>query len=82
MMPNVVSCRREGTKHLLKGDRCSPTSAPLTAAPTRPVSMAAPVKKLSDYAVQLREKQKVRRVYGVLEKQSTVTSSTPIWRRA
>ena len=47
----------------------SPTSAASSAAPTRPASTAAGRQKQSEYRLQLREKQKARRYYGVLEKQ-------------
>ena len=62
-------CRREGTKLLLKGDRCFTDKCAFDRRPYAPGQHGRARKKLSDYAVQLREKQKVRRVYGVLEKQ-------------
>ena len=62
-------CRREGTKLFLKGDRCFGDKCAYDRRPTAPGQAGKLRKKLSDYAVQLREKQKVRRVYGVLEKQ-------------
>ena len=62
-------CRREGTKLLLKGDRCFTDKCAFDRRPIAPGQHGRARKKLSDYAVQLREKQKVRRVYGVLEKQ-------------
>lgn len=65
-------CRREGTKLYLKGDRCySPKCAvekrnyfPGQHGPT-----GSGRRKASDYSMQLREKQKARRIYGVLERQ-------------
>ncbi len=62
-------CRREGTKLFLKGDRCFTDKCAHDRRPYAPGQHGRNRKKLSDYAVQLREKQKVRRVYGVLEKQ-------------
>lgn len=62
-------CRREGTKLFLKGDRCFGDKCAYDRRPNAPGQAGKLRKKLSDYAVQLREKQKVRRVYGVLEKQ-------------
>ncbi len=62
-------CRREGTKLFLKGDRCFSEKCAQDRRPYAPGQHGRARKKLSDYAVQLREKQKVRRVYGVLEKQ-------------
>ena len=62
-------CRREGTKLFLKGDRCFSEKCAYDRRPYAPGQHGRARKKLSDYAVQLREKQKVRRVYGILEKQ-------------
>ena len=62
-------CRREGTKLLLKGDRCFTDKCAFDRRPYAPGQHGRARKKLSDYAVQLREKMKVRRIYGVLEKQ-------------
>lgn len=62
-------CRREGTKLLLKGDRCYSEKCAFDRRQAAPGQHGHNRKKQSDYAVQLREKQKVRRVYGVLEKQ-------------
>ena len=62
-------CRREGTKLFLKGDRCFTDKCAYDRRPYAPGQHGRARKKTSDYAVQLREKQKVRRVYGVLEKQ-------------
>ena len=61
-------CRREGTKLFLKGDRCFTDKCAYDRRPYAPGQHGRARKKTSDYAVQLREKQKVRRVYGVLEK--------------
>lgn len=63
-------CRREGMKLFLKGDRCHTDKCAFERRPTPPgVHGRSRRRKESDYAVQLREKQKVRRMYGVLEKQ-------------
>ena len=62
-------CRREGTKLLLKGDRCFTDKCAFDRRPYAPGQHGRARKKLSDYAVQLREKQKTRRAYGVLESQ-------------
>ncbi len=62
-------CRREGTKLFLKGDRCFTDKCSYDRRPHPPGQHGRMRKKLSDYAVQLREKQKVRRIYGILEDQ-------------
>ena len=62
-------CRREGTKLLLKGDRCFTDKCAFDRRPYAPGQHGRARKKLSDYAVQLREKQKMKRTYGVLERQ-------------
>jgi small subunit ribosomal protein S4 len=65
-------CRREGEKLFLKGDRClSPKCAfdRRAYAPGMHGRRRSFRRKVSDYGVQLREKQKLRRVYGVLERQ-------------
>jgi len=62
-------CRREGTKLFLKGDRCFGEKCAQERRPYAPGQHGRARKKLSDYALQLREKMKVRRIYGVLEKQ-------------
>ena len=63
-------CRREGTKLFLKGDRCYSPKCSVGLRPTPPGEHGqARQKKQSEYATQLREKQKTRRVYGVLEAQ-------------
>jgi small subunit ribosomal protein S4 len=62
-------CRREGTKLFLKGDRCFTDKCAFDRRPYAPGQHGRARKKVSDYAVQLREKQKVRRMYGILEQQ-------------
>ena len=62
-------CRREGTKLFLKGDRCYTDKCSQDRRPYAPGQHGRARKKVSEYALQLREKMKVRRIYGVLEKQ-------------
>ena len=62
-------CRREGCKLFLKGDRCYSQKCAYTKRPVAPGQHGQGRKKLSEYGVQLREKQKVKRAYGMLEKQ-------------
>jgi small subunit ribosomal protein S4 len=67
--PVCKLCRREGTKLYLKGERCYSEKCAHTRRPYPPGQHGQGRIKLSEYAVRLREKQKVRRVYGVLERQ-------------
>ena len=68
--PVCRMCRREGTKLFLKGERCLTDKCPVTRRGTAPGQHgAAQVKKGKEYFMQLREKQKAKRYYGVLEKQ-------------
>jgi len=70
LVPFVVSVRREGVKLFLKGRPLpSRTSAPLIGARTRPVRHGQRRAKFTEYGIRLREKQKVSRIYGVLERQ-------------
>jgi len=62
-------CRREGGKLYLKGEKCFTAKCPVENRPFPPGQHGQRRARLSDYAVQLREKQKVRRIYGVLERQ-------------
>lgn len=63
-------CRREGLKLFLKGDRCYSDKCSFARRAYPPGQHGqARVRKVSDYAIQLREKQKVRRIYGMLEGQ-------------
>jgi small subunit ribosomal protein S4 len=62
-------CRREGVKLMIKGDRCHTEKCAFDRRPYAPGQHGRARKKVSDYALQLREKQKVRRIYGVLERQ-------------
>lgn len=62
-------CRREGAKLFLKGERCYKASCAFEKRPVAPGQHGADRKKVSEYGLQLREKQKVKRIYGVLEVQ-------------
>lgn len=62
-------CRREGTKLYLKGERCYTNKCAVDRRPYAPGQHGQRRKKLSEYGLQLREKQKARRIYGILEKQ-------------
>src|SRR6187549_3926005 len=62
-------CRREGMKLYLKGSKCYTKKCPFERRPTPPGQHQMRRRKMSEYGVQLREKQKVRRVYMVLERQ-------------
>ncbi|MBN2796195.1 MAG: 30S ribosomal protein S4 [Clostridia bacterium] len=67
--PSCRLCRREGEKLFLKGDRCYSEKCALSRRESAPGQHGARRAKLSNYGLQLREKQKVKRYYGVLEKQ-------------
>jgi hypothetical protein len=62
-------CRREGAKLYLKGSRCYSKKCAFEGRPSPPGQHGVRRRKVGDYGLQLREKQKVRRVYGVLERQ-------------
>jgi len=62
-------CRREGEKLFLKGDRCYTDKCGVERRKYAPGQHGQKRKKLSDYAMQLREKQKAKEIYGVLESQ-------------
>jgi len=62
-------CRREGEKLFLKGEKCYSSKCPIENRAFPPGQHGQRRTRLSDYALQLREKQKMRRVYGVLEQQ-------------
>ncbi|HEX2626222.1 MAG TPA: 30S ribosomal protein S4 [Candidatus Limnocylindrales bacterium] len=62
-------CRREGAKLFLKGTRCYTKKCSFERRPTPPGQHGVRRRKMGEYGIQLREKQKVRRVYGVLERQ-------------
>ena len=62
-------CRREGAKLFLKGTRCYTKKCSFERRPTPPGQHGVRRRKMGEFGIQLREKQKVRRVYGVLERQ-------------
>jgi small subunit ribosomal protein S4 len=69
--PVCKLCRREGVKLMLKGERCFSPKCAIERRNTPPGQHGQSFRRrqLSDYGVRQREKQKVRRIYGVLEKQ-------------
>ncbi len=67
--PSCRLCRREGMKLFLKGTKCSTPKCPIEKRSFPPGQHGKIRMKLSDYGIQLREKQKVKRIYGVLERQ-------------
>ncbi len=66
-------CRREGVKLFLKGDRCFSAKCGVERRSYPPGQHGQGRARFSDYGVQLREKQKVKRMYGLLEKQFAKT---------
>ena len=62
-------CRREGCKLFLKGERCLTKKCSFERRPNVPGVHGAARKKITEYGLQLREKQKVKRAYGLQEKQ-------------
>ena len=66
---NCRLCRREGTKLFLKGERCTSKKCAVEKRPLPPGQHGAGRKKVSEYGTQLREKQKAKRAYGLLERQ-------------
>jgi small subunit ribosomal protein S4 len=62
-------CRREGEKLFLKGEKCFSDKCAIERRNYPPGQHGQKKSRLSDYGVQLREKQKLRRIYGLLEKQ-------------
>jgi len=77
-------CRREGVKLFLKGDRCFSAKCGVEKRGYPPGQHGQGRTRFSDYGVQLREKQKVKRMYGLLEKQfaSTMQRATRMKGRA
>lgn len=70
--PSCRQCRREGTKLFLKGTKCFTEKCPVERRPYAPGQhgqSTARRRKVSEYAKQLREKQKIKRIYGVSERQ-------------
>lgn len=62
-------CRREGAKLFLKGERCYSPKCAISKRQTPPGQHGESRKKLSEYGLQLREKQKTKKTYGMLERQ-------------
>lgn len=62
-------CRREGGKLYLKGEKCYSPKCTFEKRPEAPGPRARFRKKPTEYGIQLREKQKARRIYGILERQ-------------
>jgi len=67
--PSCRLCRREGAKLFLKGTRCTTEKCAFARRSFPPGMHGKMRSKISDYGLQLREKQKVKRIYGVLERQ-------------
>ena len=74
-------CRREGAKLFLKGTRCYSKKCSFERRPAPPGQHGVRRRKVGEYGMQLREKQKIRRIYSVLERQFQgyfeTASSTP-----
>ncbi len=62
-------CRREGGKLFLKGDKCFSDKCPVDKRAYPPGQHGQRRSRITDYGLQLREKQKLRRMYGIMEKQ-------------
>jgi small subunit ribosomal protein S4 len=67
--PSCKLCRREGLKLFLKGERCYTDKCSFDRRPYPPGQHGQRRIKFTEYGVRLREKQKVRRIYGILERQ-------------
>ena len=67
--PDCKRCRREKTKLFLKGAKCESPKCPIEIRPYPPGEHGRGRTKDSEYLLQMREKQKCARIYGVLEKQ-------------
>ena len=67
--PKCRLCRREGEKLFIKGEKCFSSKCAMENRPFPPGQHGQKRGRLSDYANQLREKQKLRRIYGILEDQ-------------
>ncbi|MEW6553356.1 MAG: 30S ribosomal protein S4 [Actinomycetota bacterium] len=67
--PSCKQCRREGDKLFLKGARCESDKCAMERRPYAPGEHGRGRVKETEYLLQLREKQKAKRIYGVLEKQ-------------
>ena len=72
--PRCRQCRAEGKKLFLKGERCFGGKCPISKKrPSPGKGPRARKGKMSDYGIQLREKQKLKRIYGMLENQFRIT---------
>ncbi len=71
--PKCRQCRREGEKLFLKGEKCFTDKCAMERRAHAPGQHGAKQVRLSDYGTQLREKQKIRRIYNVLEGQFRLT---------
>ncbi len=67
--PKCRLCRREGTKLFLKGDRCYSDKCAMNRRPYPPGQHGRYRRRLTGYAIRLREKQKLKRIYGLREEQ-------------
>ncbi|KMT21213.1 30S ribosomal protein S4 [Clostridium cylindrosporum] len=67
--PVCKLCRREGVRLYLKSEKCYGDKCPIARRPYAPGQHGQGRKKLTNYGIQLREKQKAKRIYGVLESQ-------------
>ena len=67
--PDCRECRREGCKLFLKGERCTTKKCAMERRPVAPGQHGTGRKKVTEYGTQLREKQKVKKYYGIQEKQ-------------
>ncbi len=67
--PDCRQCRREGCKLFLKGEKCTTKKCPMERRPVAPGQHGAGRKRVTQYGTQLREKQKVKKAYGILENQ-------------
>lgn len=66
-------CRREGMKLFLKGDRCYTKKCAIEKGRVTPGQHGQSRKKVTEYGMQLREKQKTKRIYGMMEEQFKLT---------
>ncbi|MFP4497290.1 MAG: 30S ribosomal protein S4 [Vulcanimicrobiota bacterium] len=71
--PSCRRCRREGMKLYLKGDRCYTPKCAVERRRAVPGQHGSSRRKLTQYAIQLREKQKLKRIYNLTEKQFRLT---------
>lgn len=69
--PDCRQCRREGVKLFLKGERCTSKKCAMERRPVIPGQHGATKRRVTftEYGIQLREKQKIKRIYGLLENQ-------------